>query len=77
MKIKRAPVFWDGFIEYLDDNEIICRLSKEMNCDKELTISRGLLTRRQNKMAKEGLIIRYDLVNKKIEFMLSDGENWC
>jgi hypothetical protein len=72
-----APVFWGGFIDDLDEDEIICILRKDYNCDKELTMGRGLLTEQQNKMVCKGLVIRYDLANNKIEFMLSDGKNWC
>jgi hypothetical protein len=72
-----APVFWGGFIEDLDEDEILCILHKDFNLDKKLTMGRGLLTEQQNKMVCKGLVIRYDLANNKIEFMLSDGKNWC
>ena len=69
--------FWFGFINYIDEDEIICILRKDYNCDKELTMGRGLLTEQQNEMVCMGLVIRFDIMNNKIEFMLEDGENWC
>lgn len=70
----KTPDFWIGHIEYLDEHEIICRLRKDYNLDKVLTRSRELLTERQNNMAVLGSVIRYDIVNKKIEFMLAQSK---
>ena len=75
-KINKTPDFWDGYIEDLDEEVIICRLKRDYNLDKRLTMGRRLLSERQNNMTLLGSVIRYDIINKKIEFMLIDG-NWC
>lgn len=71
-----TPVFWSGWIEEFDDREILCILRKKYNLDKELTMKRRLLSKEQNKMVCEGLIIQYDIANNKIQMMTATN-NWC
>ncbi len=66
-----------GWIEHLDNDEIICRLQRDYELDHVLTLGRGLLTPEQDKMVKLGLIVRYDFDKGTIELMLKDGINWC
>ena len=57
-KINKTPDFWDGYIEDLDEEVIICRLKRDYNLDKRLTMGRRLLSERQNNMTLLGSVIR-------------------
>lgn len=65
---------WNGYITDVDNNEIVCVLRRDFNCDKELIAPMGLLTKEQIDMAKIGLVMRFNLNTEKIEFMLENGE---
>lgn len=67
---------WNGYITDIDDNEITCILRRDYNLDKELVVGRGLLTKEQDEMASLGLVMRFDIISEKLEFMKED-ESWC
>ena len=71
---KPKPLFNIGYIRDFNDETIYCLFKREYQLDLELVMSRNDLTKKQNKMVCLGLVVRYDTVNHKIEFMNEDEE---
>lgn len=66
-----------GWVYDFTEDEIFCNLRKDYELDDDLTLGRGLLTKQQDEMVCMGAIIKYNKIDKTIEFSLPDGINWC